>query len=231
MDNVRIARSLLRLAKELVAGFDTYMDNKAQYEENIKDKARLDGFTLSYDEDDDMVFTYDKDETGGCSIVFGEIDGGDWGYTIYIDGEESGSVEKEHSEEAWQDLLANASKYAERMDKAIGSRDQGDEDDVPASSMGVCSIRESTDKGEFKGRNNAFRYMLSGGEPVYEATFAPGQGTDAGKVKSSLKSIKEYVGQGMPVVMKNGAIKFQLINRSDMDYVKGVIRGAGWTLA
>ena len=130
-------------------------------------------------------------------------------------------------------MLANAAKYAARMDRAIGSRnmDEMDEDGAPSGSMGTCSIREAEDNGEFKGKGNAFRYMLSGGEPVYEAFFAPGAGVDGGKVKSSLKNIKEYIGQGMPVSLKNGVIKFQLVNMSDMDYVKGVISEAGWTLA
>lgn len=230
LDKVKIAKSLVRIARRLMAGYDTYEEDKAYYNENIKDMARLEGFSLSFD-GNDIVFTYDKDESGSCSIVFGEIDGGDWGYTAYAGGDEIASVVEEHPKEAYDKLLANARAYARKMDEVIAKAEESA--DKSFSSMGECLVTEVQDNGEFSGRGNLFRHMLSDGGDTYQAVFKPSAGVDAKVVMDSLKNIKSDIGMGLPVSMRRGGnvIKFQLVNKGDLDFAKGVISGYGWTLA
>ena len=230
MDNVRIAKSLIRLAKQLVAGFDTYDEDKAYFEENIKDYANIDGFDTNFDNDGNINFVYRKDESGGCHIVFGEVEGGDWGYTVFINEEEDTSVVKDHPKDAYDALVSKSSTYAAKMDKAIEARDEDGEKEFGGEAMGICIISEIEDDSEFNNKGNAFRYMLSDSNS-YEAVFTPNAGVDGRKVQSSLKNIKEYIGYNMPVSMRRGIIKFQLVNKSDMDYVKKLIKGAGWAIA
>lgn len=230
LDKIKIAKSLVRIARRLMAGYDTYDEDKAYYNENIKDMARLEGFSLSF-EDDDIVFTYGKDETGSCNIVFGEIEGGDWGYTVYAGGEEVASVVEEHPKEAYDRLLANVNKYVRKMDAALEKVEEAV--DEPLSSMGECLVTEVQDNGEFSGKGNLFRHMLSDGGATYQAVFKPSAGVDAKEVMDSLKNIKSDIGMGLPVSMRRGEniIKFQLVNKGDLDFAKGVISGYGWTLA
>lgn len=236
MDNIKIAKSLIRLAKQLVAGFDTYNEDKSYFDENIKDYANLDGFSTNFDNDGNINFIYNKDESGGCHIVFGEVENRDWGYTVFINEEEDTSVVKDHPKDAYDVLVSRISTYAAKMDEAIAARDEaikgeGDvNDNAGGAKLGVCTIKEIEDDGEFNNKGNAFRYMLSDSNS-YEAVFTRNADVDVKKVQSSLKSIKEYIGYNMPVSLRRGVLKFQLVNQNDMDYVKKLITGAGWTIA
>ena len=228
MDKFKVAKSLLKIAKMLVSGKDTYEEDLAQYNENIKDKASLDGVTVGFDHDD-IVFTYNGDETGSCRIVFGEVEGFDWGYTVFIDGEAVSTSTMDHPNEAYETLQRVAKSYVRMMDKAIAERVVVSQP-AAAADMGTCSISEISEKG-IGGKGNAFQYMMmQSREPAYEVVFTP-SGSPAA-TQSSLKSIASDLDNMMPVSWKKGSnvIKFQPLNKNDVEYVKGVIKSAGWTI-
>ena len=229
MDKFKVAKSLLKIAKMLVSGKDTYEEDLAQYNENIKDKAVLDGFSTSI-KDDDIVFTYSGDETGECSIVFGEVESGDWGYTVIIDGDAVDTVVKSRVDEAYETLQQKAGSYREKMDRAVKARFSPAEAEATVD-MGTYTISEINDDGSLED-DSAFAYFLTlgGDHPCYEIRFAPAAGVDKRKVNSSMKSIKDEIGNGMPATMRRGdmAIRIQMVNSNDMEFVKSVVESAGW---
>lgn len=229
--NVRLAKKLLRFARMLMAGYDTMEQDTQYFNENVANSS-LPGFE-SQASDMEVTFIYSKDETGGCSIVFGEVDG-DWGYTVNVNGDEFAQITKDTAQEAWETLSGRINTYISQMDSAIEARNE--EMKVESvDNIGTCKLVEVGEDDAFrKEKSNAFNLALDPGtSQVYEATFTVNSGVDGRKLQKNLKGIKENIEIGMPVTWRRGGnvIKFQTINNADLDYAKDVITTAGWKLA
>lgn len=201
--------------------------NEKFFEETVK-SYNFSGFTRKENEGD-VLWYYDKDETEDSFIVFGKTESGYYGYTVIVFGEEFQSVEKENCEDLFDVLKLKINKYVGEIEKHLAEIFNNEEQEI--AGIGECTIQEIEDDGSFKKLNDAFSFMI---DPktvkYYKAEFKSDY--DKKTFNKSLSSIKEQLSNNLSVIYKRGdnKILFCTINPSDLNYVKKTIGSYGWTV-
>lgn len=226
--NIRIATELVKLAKSLVA---VDMDGGVAEFEALKNSANLNGFDRELG-DEEITFTWKKDESGSCNIVFGESEG-EWGYVVNVNGDEIASYTASTPGAAWDKLNAKLNSYVNSMENALKAHVDEATDNGADRILGSCDIVE-IDGDSLNVKDNAFQYMMNNaGNVAYELKFNKNSDVGRRELGRSLKAIFDYLDMMMPVEWQKGSdtIRFKLVNKGDMRTVKSIIKNAGWTIA
>jgi hypothetical protein len=81
MDKIKIAKQLIKIANLLLA--EEQIDDSQFFIDNIVNK-NLKGFTSETTKNNEIKFIYDKDESEGSYIIFGEGNH-KWGYSVFVE--------------------------------------------------------------------------------------------------------------------------------------------------
>ena len=231
---------MTRIAKTVAAEDEDFeaeeFDANKFFEETVKKTDWTSkGLSVTDSNDDEITWTLKDDEYESCYILFGSSED-EWGYTVVIGGEEEKQVFKQDIREAWEALNSEIDSVISRMRGFLEEEESEDEIvDGDSAPLGTCAIREVEDDGEFSNRkDNIFSLMYdTHNSATYEATFSPSENCTREELKESVRGIKEDLRNGMPVSRRRSEnqIRFQVVNKQDIDYAKSLIQNAGWILA
>ena len=228
MNKFMIAKNIVKIARMLVAEDEN--DNEKFFNSVVKAYS-FDGFVSRVDEDDEISFIFKGDDTEGSYIVFGESEG-EWGYTVFIGGDESIFYEAETCEDAFSNLKPRINTFLTKMQKYVEDRDRvvEKEEIIP---MGECTVSKVEDDGTFNFKDNPFRYMYdSYNEEVYEIVFIPNAGVGKRDMSKSITNVNSEISSQMNTNRKRGSnlLRFWAINSKDVDFVNDVLKNNGWTV-
>ena len=221
----RIARAVV--AAGVPANAVAEADANTEYFSNtVAGGNGLSNFTTVADGDSSVIFRYDKDGSGSCSIAFGILDGGEWGYSVYIGGEEVDSESFSTCESAWKALLANMGGIIRRMDRAVDAIAEGN---GARGHVGQCSLSNVVDNTFAK--NMVFSDMY---DPslTYQLDFTADADTVKAAMDDAVKAVYERLSANLDVrrSRQKPSMRVQLMNKGDLAYVKGVVKDCGFDI-
>lgn len=229
---------LMRIAGVIAAedeGFEEVFDANKFFEETVKGTDwSSKGLVVSDSNEDEITWMFKGDEYESCYVLFGESDG-EWGYTVVIGGDESKQSFKSDIRDAWKELEGKIDLFVTQMEEFIQEEtDDQQEEETDSAPLGICKITEVPGDGEFNNRqDNIFSLMYDTyNATTYEAVFTPSENCTREELKESVRNIKDDLRNGMPVSRKRSEnmVRFQVVNKQDIDYAKSLIQNAGWIL-
>ena len=184
----------------------------------------LSNFTTVSDGDSSVIFRYDKDGSGSCSIAFGMLDGGEWCYSVYIGGEETDSETFPTCEKAWKALLVKMGGFIRKMDRAVDAMADGN---GTRGHAGRCSISQVEDRTFADKMTFSLMYDAS---LTYQLDFEKDPDTVKAALDDAVKEVYKRLSANMDVRMSRHrqSMRVQLMNKGDLAYVKGVVRDCGF---
>lgn len=221
----RIARAVIAagvpaaVVKDVDANIEFFNDK-------VAGGSGLSNFTSVMDGDSAVIFKYDKDGSDSCSIAFGLLDGGEWGYSVYIGGEEVDSASFPSCEQAWKAMLAKMGGIIKQMDRAV---DAIAEDNGARGHVGQCSLSNVVDRTFAK--NMVFSDMY---DPslTYQLDFIADADTVKAALDDAVQAVYERLSANLDVLRsrQRPSMRVQLMNKGDLAYVKGVVRDCGFDI-
>ena len=207
MNNIKIAKELIKLASVLASSDE----NEELYFYNIVNSKEFPGFTKKVENDNEITFVYDADETESCYITF-QNEGNECGYTVMVNNQETKSVSKSNCKDAFNDLSNHIDTYVKSFDVFLKKIEE--------------QILQKVETYENIGTYN----LTKENDLKYEVVLTPNFNADDKIIQKSIKEFKEDLNNHLIIIKKNSRFAFTitLMNKSDINFVEGNLKYYGW---